>query len=141
MSKLICSGGLFLARDTKRFLLVCRTQEKTLGEWGLVGGKKEPGDITAVDVLNREIKEEIGETQPISKLIPLEQYTSLDQNFQYNTYVLIVDHEFIPTLNSEHSGYSWSSLGHFPKPLHQGLRYTLNNRSIRNKLELILSLI
>jgi len=102
MNSIVCSGGLFLTKKTKRFLFLLRTQGRTAGTWGFVGGKKEPQDHTPYDTLTREIQEEIGNTPPIQKMIPLEQYTSSDQHFRYNTYVIIVDDEFIPILNEEH---------------------------------------
>lgn len=141
MSQIICSGGLFLAKDTQRFLFLLRTQGKTAGTWGLVGGKKEPLDITPVDALMREISEEVGKTPSIRKIIPLELFTSNDQNFQYNTYVLIVDKEFIPTLNQEHAGFAWCSYSVWPKPLHQGVKNSLNNKVINAKLEVLLEII
>lgn len=141
LNKIICSGGLFLAADTKRFLFVYRTQGKTADTWGLVGGKKEPGDVTPIDSLTREIKEEVGKTPVIKKIIPLELFTSNDQQFLYNTYVLIVDKEFIPTLNDEHSGYAWCGFESWPKPLHQGLKNSFNNKAVRAKLEILLDLI
>lgn len=141
LNQIICSGGFFLARDTKRFLLLHRTQGRTAGTWGLVGGKKEPTDATPFEALKREIEEEIGKIPTIKKTIPLELFTSNDQNFQYNTYVIIVDHEFIPTLNNEHSGYSWVNYDHWPKPLHQGVKNSLNNKVIKAKLELLLEMV
>lgn len=139
--KIVCSGGLFLAKDTKRFLFVQRTKEKTAGTWGLVGGKKEPFDITIIDALSREIQEEVGKIPTIRKIIPLELFVSNDQQFNYNTYVLIIDKEFIPSLNSEHSSYAWCSYNLYPKPLHQALKLSLNNKTIRAKLEILLDLI
>jgi 8-oxo-dGTP pyrophosphatase MutT (NUDIX family) len=139
--QIICSGGLFLARDTRRFLLLLRTQGKTAGTWGLVGGRKEPTDATVVEALNREISEEVGRTPSIKKIIPLELFTSNDQQFQYNTYVLMIDREFIPTLNNEHSSYAWCSFDSWPKPLHQGVKNSFSNRVIRAKIELLLELI
>ena len=141
LTQVICSGGLFLARDTKRFLLLSRTHSKTAGTWGLVGGKKEPTDITPFDALTREIAEEVGKTPTIKKVIPLELFVSADQQFQYNTYVLIVDREFIPTLNDEHDGYSWASYDQWPKPLHRGVKNSVGNKIIRAKLELLLELL
>jgi len=139
--QIICSGGLFLARDTRRFLFLLRTQGKTAGTWGLVGGRKEPTDATAFEALSREIQEEVGSTPKIKKIVPLELFTSNDQNFQYNTYVLMIDREFIPTLNEEHSGYAWTGFDQWPKPLHQGVKNSFNNRAVRAKLELLLDLI
>jgi 8-oxo-dGTP pyrophosphatase MutT (NUDIX family) len=139
--QIICSGGLFLARDTRRFLFLLRTQGKTAGTWGLVGGRKEPSDATAFEALSREIQEEVGATPKIKKIIPLELFTSNDQNFQYNTYMLMIDREFIPVLNEEHSGYAWTGFDQWPKPLHQGVKNSFNNRAVRAKLELLLDLI
>jgi 8-oxo-dGTP pyrophosphatase MutT (NUDIX family) len=141
IKEIVCSGGLFIAKDTKRFLFVHRTQGKTANTWGLVGGKREPADSTPYDTLMREIAEEVGKTPAIKKVVPLELFTSADQSFQYNTYVLLVDREFIPTLNIEHSAYAWCDLGAWPKPLHRGVRVSLANRIIRTKLEVLLELI
>lgn len=141
LKEIICSGGLILAKDTKRFLFLLRTQGKTAGTWGFVGGKKEPSDFTNADILHREIKEEIGTSIQIKKIIPLELFVSDDQKFQYNTYVLIIENEFIPKLNVEHSGYAWCSYNSWPKPLHQGIKNSFNNKVIKGKLELLLELI
>ena len=139
--QIICSGGIFLARDTRRFLFLLRSQGKTAGTWGLVGGRKEETDSTPCDALNREILEEVGVTPKIKKIVPLELFTSNDQNFQYNTYVVMIDREFIPVLNEEHSGYAWCSFDSWPKPLHQGVKNSFANRAVRAKLELLLDLL
>jgi 8-oxo-dGTP pyrophosphatase MutT (NUDIX family) len=139
--KIICSGGLFLSADTKRFLFLQRTQLKTEGLWGFVGGKKEPTDITPFSTLEREIGEEIGKINEIRKIIPLEFFESSDQKFQYNTYVLLIDKEFVPSLNNEHSGYAWCSFNQWPKPLHQAVKNSLNNKVIKAKLGILISLI
>jgi len=141
LNQIICSGGIFLAKDTKRFLFLLRTQGKTAGTWGLVGGRKEPTDITAYDALTREIQEEVGKIPTIRKTIPLELFVSNDQHFQYNTYVLLVDREFIPALNEEHAGYAWCDYDNFPKPLHQGVKNSFSNKIIKAKIELLLDLI
>ena len=141
MIEIVCSGGLFLAKDTKRFMFLLRTQGKTAGTWGLVGGKKEPSDSTPYDTLKREIAEEVGKTPAIKKIVPLELFTSNDQQFKYNTYVVIVEKEFIPTLNEEHAGYAWCDLNSWPRPLHQGVKTSLTNKTIKTKIELLLELI
>jgi len=139
--EIVCSGGLFLAKDTKRFMFLLRTQGKTAGTWGLVGGKKEPSDSTPYDTLKREISEEVGKTPAIKKIVPLELFTSNDQQFKYNTYVIIIEKEFVPTLNEEHAGYAWCDLNSWPRPLHQGVRTSLTNKTIKTKIELLLELI
>ena len=130
-----------MARDTKRFLFLARTKTKSAGTWGLVGGKKEPADTTPVDTLRREINEEVGKCPTIKKIVPLELFVSNDQKFQYNIYVLLIDKEFIPTLNEEHSGYSWCSYNHLPMPLHQGVKHSFSNKIIKAKIELLLELL
>lgn len=141
MNEIVCSGGLFFAKDTKRFLFLLRTQGKTAGTWGGVGGKKEPIDITPFDTLSREISEEVGKCPVIKKTVPLSLFSSDDEKFHYNTYVMIVEKEFIPTLNIEHSGYAWCGYSEWPKPLHRGLKSLLSNRIIKMKLELLIDLV
>lgn len=136
-----CSGGLFLSKETNRFLFLLRNQGRTAGTWGLVGGKQEPNDATAFQALKREIVEEIGEPPPIAKVIPLELYTSDDHNFYFNTYVLLVDNEFIPKLNEEHVGYAWCEYDNWPKPLHQGVKRSLTSKINRTKISLILEIL
>ena len=137
---IVCSGALFYARNTKRFLFLERTKTKTAGQWGLVGGMAE-GDETPWKALEREISEEVGKTPPIKKIIPLEMFTSNDSKFFFHTYLAIVENEFIPTLNDEHSGYAWTNVNCWPKPLHVGLRNTLQNRAIKDKLQTVLDLL
>lgn len=136
-----CSGGLFLSKKTKRFLVLHRSGGKTNGTWGIVGGKNEPHDLTPYDGLRREIKEEIGFMPKIEKSIPLEQYISKDEGFHYHTYVLLIEDEFIPVLNHEHTGYAWVDNLCWPKPLHSGLKTTLSSKTIRAKLDTIFDII
>jgi 8-oxo-dGTP pyrophosphatase MutT (NUDIX family) len=141
LKNVVCSGGLILSSKTKRFLLLLRTNGKTAGTWGFVGGKKEPSDSTSLDILNREIEEELGTIPNIKKFVPLELFVSPDQKFKYNTYVLIVDDEFVPILNSEHSAYAWCSYKSWPRPLHQRVGQSFNNKIIKAKLEILLELL
>ena len=69
MQKIICSGALFYARNSKRFLFLHRTQGKQKNLWGLVGGTNEEEE-TPWEGLRREITEEIGKVE-ITKSIPL----------------------------------------------------------------------
>jgi 8-oxo-dGTP pyrophosphatase MutT (NUDIX family) len=141
MTDIVCSGALFYAKKTKRFLFLLRNNGRTSGTWGIVGGKKEDGDITTFDALKREISEEIGVAPEVKKVIPLELFVSKDDKFFYHTYLLIVEDEFIPSLNDEHLGWAWAGLDHYPKPLHQGLKNSFSNKVIRTKLETVFDLI
>ena len=137
---IICSGALFYSTSTKRFLLLQRTDTKTRGMWGLVGGQARYTE-SAFDGLKREIEEEVGTTPVFKKVIPLELFTSNDQKFYFNTYLIAVENEFVAKLNKEHSGYCWCNFECWPKNLHAGLRNTLNNKAIKGKLQTILDLI
>ena len=137
---IICSGALFYSTSTKRFLLLQRTDFKTRGMWGLVGGRARYTE-SAFEGLKREILEEVGETSTFKKIIPLEMFTSNDEKFYFNTFVIAVEKEFIPKLNKEHSGYCWTAFECWPKNLHAGLRNTLNNKAIKGNLQTILDLI
>jgi 8-oxo-dGTP pyrophosphatase MutT (NUDIX family) len=138
---IICSGGLFLTQSTKRFLFLNRASGKTADTWGIAGGKNEPTDQTPYEALCREITEEIGFLPQIEKAIPLEQYVSKDEGFYYHTYVLLVKDEFIPKLNDEHTGYAWVDYECWPKPLHSGLKTTLQSKTNNAKIQTILDII
>ena len=137
---IICSGALFYSTSTKRFLLLQRTDTRTRGMWGLVGGQARFTE-SAFEGLKREIEEEVGDTPKSKKVIPIELFTSNDQKFFFHTYLIAVESEFIPKLNVEHSGYCWTAFECWPKNLHLGLKNTLNNKAIKGKLQTILDLI
>ena len=139
MKKIICSGALFYAISTSRFLFLHRARSKHSNTWGLVGGVNEEEE-TPWTALEREIQEEISSTE-IKKTIPLETFVSNDNHFIFHTYLCIVEEEFIPILNDEHDGYAWTSYKKWPQPLHQGLKNTLRNRINQAKLDTVLRLI
>jgi 8-oxo-dGTP pyrophosphatase MutT (NUDIX family) len=139
MKEIVCSGALLYALDTKRFLFLNRAQGKTKDLWGLVGGTTEDKE-TPWEGLRREIQEEIG-TVDIVKTIPLETFVSNDTKFLFHTYLCVTKTEFVPVLNAEHDGYAWVSFPKWPKPLHQGLRNTLQNKTNQRKLETVFQVI
>lgn len=140
MNNITCSGALFYSLNTKRFLLLHRTQSKQNNVWGLVGGTNDSGE-TPWKALEREIKEEIGSMPEIKKTIPLETFVSNDEKFKFHTYLCVVADEFLPKLNEEHDGYSWVSFNRWPKPLHNGLRNTLQNKTNQTKLQTVFDLL
>ena len=91
--------------------------------------------------LQREISEEIGNTPDLLKTIPLETFVSNDEKFSFHTYLVVVKEEFLPQLNEEHDGYAWVTFGKWPKPLHMGLRNTLQNKTNQTKLKTVFDLI
>lgn len=138
--KIICSGALIYAKSTHRFLLLQKAQGKHAGTWGLVGGTAN-GDENPWQSLQREIHEEIGPGLKIIKTIPLETFVSNDSIFNFHTYLCVIEDEFVPTLSSEHVGWAWTTVDNAPKPLHQGLRTSFTNKTLRTKLQTVLEVI
>jgi len=126
-------GALIYSTRTKRYLFLLRNQKRHAGSWGLVGGGVESGESPA-EALHREIQEEIA-LDKYTRLVPLEKFTSESGNFEYHTYLITVDDEFVPQLNDEHRGYAWTTIQDHPKPLHPGVWRTFNFQVILDKIK------
>jgi len=126
-------GVWFFCSTTHRYLYLLRNDTKYPNTWGLAGGKVEAGESLG-DSVRRECTEELGYMPNYSKLIPLEKFTSPDQQFEYHTFWCCVDTEFTPMLNHEHSGYAWIDSGVLPKPLHPGFWNTVNIDAVQQKV-------
>lgn len=133
-------GALIYAKKTNRYLFLLRNKQKQQGFWGIAGGKIEEGE-TVTQGLVREIQEEIGEDYSKKKFIPLETFTSDNEKFVYYTFLVTVDEEFIPILNSEHRGYCWVELKDHPKPLHPGLWRSFNFDIVKKKIKTLESIL
>lgn len=131
---LASTGALIYCTKTHRYLFLLRNTTKHSGSWGIVGGKVESGE-TVAQGLQREIREELGGVIKGAKIIPIEQYTSDNNKFVFHTFLISVDEEFVPDLNSEHRGYCWVSLEDHPKPLHPGVWRSFNFSAIVDKLK------
>lgn len=134
VSNLVSCGALIYSIKTRRYLFLLRSQKRHKHSWGLVGGAVEAGETVSQGLL-REIQEEIAFDATCSKLIPLEKFTSEDQNFSYHTFIIPVQDEFIPDLNYEHNGYCWVPLEHYPKPLHPGVWRTFKFSKVVEKIQ------
>jgi 8-oxo-dGTP pyrophosphatase MutT (NUDIX family) len=126
-------GALIYSITTKRYLFLLRNQKRHAGSWGLVGGGVEPGE-TAIEALHRELIEEINLVE-YNQIVPLEKFTSDQGNFEYHTYLITVEKEFVPELNDEHRGYAWTTIADHPKPLHPGVWRTFNFQAIVSKIK------
>lgn len=138
--KIVCSGALFYAKTTKRFLLLQKSVGKHQGTWGLVGGTNLINE-NPWQGLQREISEEIGSNPTVIKTIPLETFVSNDTVFNFHTYLCVIETEFVPILSDEHCGWAWATIDLAPKPLHQGLKNSFSNKIIRTKLQTIFDII
>lgn len=139
-NQIIASGALFYSKNTKRFLLLQKARGKHAGTWGLVGGTNLQNE-NPWQGLQREVEEEIGAFPKIIKAIPIETFVSNDRIFNFHTFLCLVEDEFVPILSDEHSGWAWTSMETVPKPLHQGLRNSFQNRIIRVKLKTVFDII
>lgn len=133
-SNLIGAGALIYCRSTHRYLFLLRNSARHSGSWGLVGGKIET-DETVTAGLIREIEEELGGTIKDAKLIPIEKFTSDSNFFEYHTFQITVEEEFVPILNHEHRGYCWVQLEDHPKPLHPGVWRTFKFGAVIDKIK------
>lgn len=127
----ISAGIFFYSNTTKRYLYLLRNESKTNNTWGLPGGKIEDSE-TLLEGLIRECEEEIGFFPDNGKLIPIQKF--VNNTFVYHTFFCIVENEFIPNLNNEHSGYAWVIAGEYPKPLHPGVFNMINFEIVKEKL-------
>lgn len=138
--RIVCSGALLYAKSTQRVLLLQKAQGKHTSTWGLVGGTNLQNE-NPWQGLQREIQEEIGFLPNIIKAIPLETFVSNDKVFNFHTYLYVIEDEFIPVLSSEHKAWAWSTIDSPPKPLHQGLKNSFTNKTIRSKLQTVFDII
>jgi 8-oxo-dGTP pyrophosphatase MutT (NUDIX family) len=129
-------GALIYSKSTKRYLFLLRDNNKYAGSWGLVGGKIERNE-RITEALYRESVEEIGIDVSQRKIIPIETFTSDNHKFIYYTFIISVEHEFVPTLNNEHRGYCWVGLTDYPKPLHPGVWRTFKFSTIIDKISIL----
>lgn len=128
------AGILFYAIKTRRFLLVKRSDEGDWsGTWACLGGGVERGESINEGAL-REAFEEGGFEGDV-ELIPL--HISTQPRFIYHNLLGIVDEEFDPVLNDEHTEYLWTTHDQFPKPLHPNFAAALASTEARYLLDAI----
>lgn len=132
----IAAGCFFYSITTKRFLFLLRNNTRTRGTWGLPGGKLRSNE-NIMEGLTRELKEELGDFPDVIKYVPLETFTSMNEEFTYHSFIFVVSNEFIPKLNLEHSGYAWAELEKYPRPLHPGIWSSMSIDVILNKIKLL----
>jgi len=130
-------GVWFYSLETNRCLYLMRNYVKYRGHWALPGGKIENGE-SIIDALTRECTEEMGLFPEYIKLVPVEMFTT--SHFKYHTFFCLLDNEFLPDLNHEHSGYAWINSGTMPRPLHPGFRNTFKTSEVHNKIKTLVNI-
>ena len=130
------AGVLFYSLATNRFLFLMRNNTRTKNTWGLPGGKVHENE-SVMEGLARELVEELTFIPKVQKYIPLETFTSADGEFTYHSFIFIINNEFLPVLNEEHSGYAWCELERYPRPLHPGVYQTVTNDTIMEKIDFV----
>ena len=125
---MIRAGGVIISSlETKRICLLMRNKDVSHPlEWSFPGGKIGRNE-KILQGISRELREELGFVPKHKKVIPIDVFKSLDGNFQYYSFVVIVKEEFIPKLNSENLSWGWFDISALPKPLHSGARVILKN--------------
>jgi hypothetical protein len=118
------AGLLFLAKDTRRILLILEEHKWTVPTFTRQSNLLED----AASLLDRYSQ---------GRILPIELYLSEDRGFEYGTYVCLVDQEFL-TLAA--STIAWCQIDDLPKQLHTGLKNTLSNQIIRTKIDTVLEL-
>lgn len=127
-------GAIIVSKATGNVLTVLRSpRESYPNTWSFAGGKVEQ-DESELHALERELIEELA-LMSFSKIIPLHRYQSKARDFIYDTFVVLVEDEFIPTLNWENSGYAWTKINSLPQPLHPKTRQMLSSSRLVSKFK------
>lgn len=126
------AGCIIMARDTGRFMLGLRSRQvEEPGTYGTFGGAID-GDEDPLEATQREVNQETGYTGSV-EMIPL--FVFRKGTFRYSNFLAIVDAEFKPRLNWEHSGFKWCEFGQWPQPLHFGVVGILNDPESVKKMQ------
>jgi len=127
-------GGIIVSEQTGRVLTVLRSsKESNPHTWTFAGGKLN-AEESSVNALTRELEEELQLTK-IKKILPLHRYKSRSEDFIYDTFIVLVNKEFIPELNWENSGYSWTDIDDLPNPLHPKTRKMISSARLIKKFK------
>ena len=119
------AGLLFLAKNTGRVLLILDEDQR----WTVPTFQRRDSLL--------EDAEPLLDSFCSGKIIPIELYLSEDRGFEYGTYICLVDGEFNTSVVNT---VCWADISYLPKQLHTGLKFTLNNRIIRAKIQVILEM-
>lgn len=127
-------GAIIVSEETGNVLTVLRSaRESNPNTWTFAGGKVER-DESPSDALIRELQEEL-QLIKIKKILPLHRYQTRAKDFTYDTFIVLVNKEFIPELNWENSGYAWTTIDCLPSPLHPKTRKMIESSRLVTKFK------
>lgn len=127
-------GAIIVSENSGKVMTVLRSPKETHpNTWAFAGGKVNH-DESFIDALQRELQEELNLTK-IKKITPLHKYQSRSKDFVYETYIVLVDREFIPELNWENTGYAWTDIDNLPSPLHPKTRQMISSSRLIDKFK------
>ncbi len=115
------AGIIFLTPEGQALFVQRSDQGDYAGCWAFPGGKLEPGEV-AEEAALREAAEEVGAI-PDGERRPVRRVTLAGVDF--TTFVQEVDAPFKPTLNDEHTAWTWAPITAPPEPLHPGVTLAL----------------
>lgn len=118
------AGLLFLSKETGRLLLIHQDQK-----WTIPTFVRQTSVLEDAKILLDQFAQ--------GKILPIELYLSTDKGFEYGTYVCLVGNEFLTNCVKT---LAWCNLNDLPKNLHNGLKQTLHNHTVKLKLATILEL-
>jgi hypothetical protein len=117
------AGILFISKKSSRIFLILDDSKWTV-----------PSFVKLENVFEDSKELITSLSGSLNKLIPIELYISQDSGFEFNTYVCLVDCEFIP---DDTNTFAWCNIDQLPKNIHTGLKSSLSNKLTRSKLETI----
>ena len=130
------AGALILAKDTGRLLFAFRIVNRHVhprSVWTLWGGPLELNEDPETGVV-RNAKIQTGYKGQFTDVIPLYTFFQQQTNFRYHNYLLIVEHEFWPSLNRQLTeDYQWVEYGEWPDPLYSTVGVLLREKGTEIK--------
>jgi 8-oxo-dGTP pyrophosphatase MutT (NUDIX family) len=117
------SGVMFYCEPSQKILLLKRGEGGDApGTWCAPGGGVEDYE-TIREAANRECVEEIGvhpEDDLGCELQHMHRVYYPDTGYTFHNHYAVVDKEFEPQLNDEHSDWGWFGANELPKNIHPG---------------------
>lgn len=116
------AGCVVFALSTGRMLLAHRSEWVLEPHtWGMWGGAIDPTENPQMAAL-RELTEETGfDAGDSARVIESLVFESPGGDFRYHNFIVVVEHEYEPTLNWESQGSAWVDPNDLPANLHPGL--------------------